>query len=79
LASREPLITAATITGAVTAVLALLVEYGIDITDGQQQAILAVVAVAAPLIVALAARRKVTPVADPRADDGTPLIVDLDS
>ena len=60
--TREPLITVATITAAVSAVLALLVAFGIDLTGEQQTAILGVVAVAAPLVVGVVARRKVTPV-----------------
>lgn len=63
---REPLATAATITAAVAAVLALLVAFGVALDEAQQQAILGVAAVAAPLIVAIVVRPKVTPVADPR-------------
>jgi hypothetical protein len=63
---REPLATAATITGAVAAVLALVVAFGVNLTGDQQTAILGVASVAAPLIVALVVRPKVTPVADPR-------------
>lgn len=64
--TREPLVTVGTITGAVTAVIALLVAFGFDLTAEQQTAILAVVAVAAPFVVAAATRSKVTPVKDPR-------------
>lgn len=60
---REPLITVATITAAVTAVLGLLVASGVDVSDDLQKAILGVVAVAAPLVVGFLARPKVTPVA----------------
>ena len=58
---NEPLVTAATIVSAVTAVLALLVAFGVPVTQEQQVAILGVVAVLAPLIVAALARPKVTP------------------
>lgn len=64
--TREPLITTGTITAAVVALIALLVAFGLDLTDDQVSAILGVIAVAAPIVVALAARSKVTPVADPR-------------
>lgn len=57
--STEPLFTVGTITAAVTAVLALLVAFGLDLSDGQKQAILGVVAVAAPFIVTAWGRRRV--------------------
>lgn len=60
--NREPLVTVATITALVAAVLGLLVSFGIDLTKDQQNAILAVAAVVAPLVVAAFARGKVTPV-----------------
>lgn len=58
-APSEPLISVGGITAAVTAVIGLLVAYGLHISDGQQSAILGVVAVLAPLIVALLGRRRV--------------------
>ena len=58
---NEPLVTLASITAAATALLALLVAFGIPITQEQQIAILGVVAVAAPFVVALAGRGQVTP------------------
>lgn len=61
--STEPLVTAATITAAVTAILYLVTEFGLSLTDGQQASILGVVAVVAPLVVAAIARSRVTPVA----------------
>ena len=60
--SREPLVTVATITALIAAVLGLLVSFGIDLSKDQQNAILAVAAVVAPLVVAAFARSKVTPV-----------------
>lgn len=64
--TREPLVTAATITALVTALIGVLVAFGIDLTDDQQKAVLGLVAVVAPLAVALFSRSKVTPVANPR-------------
>lgn len=64
--NREPLLTVGTMTGAVTAIIALLVAFGLDLTGEQQTAILAVVAVAAPFVVAAVTRPKVTPIKDPR-------------
>lgn len=57
---HEPVITTASITAAVSALIALLVAFGIDLTEEQTTAILGVVAVAAPLVVIIA-RRYVTP------------------
>ena len=55
----EPAGMVATITGAVTAVIALLVAYGFDISNEQQVAILGVVAVIAPVIAGIVTRTKV--------------------
>jgi hypothetical protein len=57
--SKEPLLTVGTVTAAATAVLGLLVTFGLDLSDKRQASILAVVAVLAPLAVAWVARRKV--------------------
>ena len=57
----EPLVTLASITAGATALLGLLVAFGVPLTEGQQVAVLAVVAVAAPFVVALAGRGQVTP------------------
>ncbi|NBE80298.1 hypothetical protein [Micromonospora rubida] len=58
-APSEPLLSVGTITAAVTAVIALLTAYGLPVSDGQQSAILGVVAVLAPLVVAAIARGRV--------------------
>lgn len=58
---NEPLVTRATITAVVTAALALLVAFGVDLSTAKQTAIIGAVAVAAPLVVALVTRHKVTP------------------
>lgn len=73
--TREPLVTASFITALVTAVIALVVALGIDISDDQQTAILGLCAALAPVAVALLARSKVTPVADPRSASGERLVV----
>jgi hypothetical protein len=59
---NEPLVTVATITALVTACIGLLTAFGLDLTSDQQTAILGVVAVVAPLVVAAFTRSKVTPV-----------------
>ncbi|MCX4474802.1 hypothetical protein OOK41_31575 [Micromonospora sp. NBC_01655] len=58
-AATEPLVTVGVLTAAVTAVLALLVAFGLPISDAQQTAILGVVAVLAPLVVSLVGRGRV--------------------
>lgn len=58
-AAEEPLITVGTLTTAAIAVLALIVAFGIDLDDDRQSAILGVVAVVAPLAVAVVGRFKV--------------------
>lgn len=57
--ATEPATIVGTITAAATAVIALLVAFGLDLSDEQQQAILGVVAVAAPVIAAVVIRGKV--------------------
>lgn len=59
----EPATIVSGITAAATAIIALLVAFGIPLTDEQTAAILAVVAVAAPLVAGLIVRRFVTPAA----------------
>ncbi|MDA3643770.1 hypothetical protein LZ318_11995 [Saccharopolyspora indica] len=58
---KEPVITVAGVTAAVSAVIALLVSFGVDLTEDQTKAILGVVAVVAPLVV-IYARKWVVPV-----------------
>lgn len=62
---REPLFSVASLTAAATAVLGLLIAFGVPLTDDQQSAVLGVIAVAAPFAVAAWGRRKVTPVTKP--------------
>lgn len=57
--NQEPARIIASITAAVTAVIALLVAYGLDISQEQQAAILGVVAVVAPLIAGIIIRNNV--------------------
>ncbi|PMC76766.1 hypothetical protein [Brachybacterium sp. UMB0905] len=56
----EPLVTTAGVVAAAAAVIALLVAFGVELTDAQTEAILGVVAVVAPLVV-IVARRWTTP------------------
>ncbi len=57
--NREPAAIVASVTGAATAIIALVVAFGLDLTADQQTAILGVVAVAAPLIAGVVIRSKV--------------------
>ncbi|HLR83959.1 MAG TPA: hypothetical protein VK059_03365 [Nocardioidaceae bacterium] len=58
--NREPVVSVASLTAAVSAVITLAVSFGLDLSGDQQKAILGVVAVVAPLLV-MVARRYVTP------------------
>lgn len=62
---QEPVLTVAAVTSAVSAVLALLVAFGLVLTVAQTAAIMGVVAVVAPLVVVYA-RKYVTPVVPPK-------------
>lgn len=64
---REPIITTATITAAVSAVIGVLVAFGVPLSDGQTEAILILVGVIAPLVVILS-RSKVWSDESHRAD-----------
>ena len=70
----EPLVSAASVTSVVAACLAIVAAFGLPIGDDQQAAILGLIAAAAPLVVAVLARNKVTPVEAPRSGDGVRLI-----
>lgn len=61
LAQREPAVVIGTVTAAVASVLALLVAFGVELTQDQQVAVLGVVAGVGPLVAAVLTRRKVTP------------------
>lgn len=59
---REPAITVGTVSAAVAAILALLVAFGLDVTEEQQTAILGVVAALGPIVAGVLIRGKVSPV-----------------
>lgn len=56
-----PVITAGTVVAIVAALLAFGVAFGLPVTDQQREAILGLVAVVAPIAVALLVRPNVTP------------------
>lgn len=55
--NNEPIVTVAGVSSAVSAVIALLVAFGLQLTVEQTAAIMGVVAVIAPIVVALIARK----------------------
>jgi hypothetical protein len=79
LMNREPLLTTAAITSVVSAALALLVSFGLGIDPTQTEAIMGFVGVVAPFVVAYLARKHVTPVADPKDHNGSPLAPESDA
>lgn len=60
--SNEPVWSVAGITAVVAAVVALLAAFGVPLSDEQVQAVLGLVAAAAPLVVAYFSRKRVKPV-----------------
>jgi ABC-type spermidine/putrescine transport system permease subunit I len=58
---NEPLLTVASITALVAALIAVGTAFGLSLTPDQQTAVLGLVAVVAPIVVGLVARRRVTP------------------
>jgi purine-cytosine permease-like protein len=57
--SSEPALSVGAVAAAVGAVLTLLVAFGVDLTEAQTEAILGVVLVAGPLVLAAITRSKV--------------------
>lgn len=60
--AAEPVLSAAGVTAVVTAGIALLVAFGVPITDAQTVAVIGFVGVLGPIVAAVWARRRVTPV-----------------
>lgn len=71
---NNPVITAAGIAAAVGAVIALLVAFGINLSAVQIAAIMGVVTVVSPFVVAWVGHKTTTTLADPKDEDGTPLV-----
>ncbi len=66
-AAKEPLLTVGALVTLATALLGLGAKFGLNISDGQKDAILAFLVVAAPFVVALIGRLKVWSPASVRA------------
>lgn len=58
---NEPAVTTGTIVAIVSALIAVIVAFGLPLTDEQQNAIIGAVSVIAPLVVAVVVRPRVTP------------------
>lgn len=72
--SSSPVWSAATIAAVISAAITLLVAFGVRLTQEQITAILGFVAVVAPIGVAFFANPKVTSLAAPVDEDGSPLV-----
>lgn len=78
---NEPVLTAGAIVGAIMATLAALVALGVIAISPEQmsaieKALGAILALLLPIVGAWVARRYVTPVSNPRDNDGNPLKAD---
>jgi hypothetical protein len=74
---REPLFQKATVVTIVGSVVALLAAFGVHVRPELADAAIQLGTIALlllPIVTAWVARRHVTPIADPRAADGTPLV-----
>lgn len=59
--SKEPVITIGSISAGVGAIIALVVAFGVPLTEDQQIAILGVVAAVGPIVATVITRRFVSP------------------
>ena len=71
--SDQPLVSAAAISSLVSAIIALLVSFGVPVTPEQNTAIMTFVAALIPWLMWFLAKNKVTALADPKDEDGQPL------
>ena len=74
--TNEPVAIITAITTLIQATIALLPLFGVPLTVEQQAALMAVVIAAAGVVSAVWARSLVTPVANPKDNDGNPLKAD---
>ncbi len=70
----KPVTVGTTVVALITAVLALLVAFGVELTNEQTAAILGVAGVLVPIVAGIWISRKTTPLAEPKDDDGVPLV-----
>ena len=74
--TNEPVAIIAAIVGLIEAIIALLPLFGVRLTVEQQAALMGVVVAAGSVVSALWARSLVTPVANPKDNDGNVLRAD---
>lgn len=72
--NREPLLAVGGVTGIAAAIFQWLAVFNVHPSQGAQTIITMIVTAVASVVVALVGRRMVTPLSDPRAADGTPLV-----
>lgn len=76
---NEPVLTAQAVTAVISALLVMAVSLGwVTLDTTQQAAVMAFVVAAVNIGAGLLARSRVTPIANPKAADGTPLIKQSD-
>jgi LPXTG-motif cell wall-anchored protein len=73
-AAREPVVLTNLVAALILALCSLLQQFGVPLTDGQQQAISSVAGLLLLLAAALFSRRLATPLAAPRDEHGRPLV-----
>jgi len=77
--SKEPVLTAGVVVGAILSVVTALIAFGVvDWSEQQVSALEAALVSIVPIVLSVAgaylARGKVTPVSDPHDNDGRPLV-----
>lgn len=72
--TTQPVWSANLLVAIVTAVIALLVAFGFNLSDEQTAAILGLVGVLAPIVAAYWSNQRTTPLVDPKDEDGEPLV-----
>ena len=72
--NTQPVLTWAAIVAFLETIVVLLTSFGIDLSDGQQTAITAALVALGPIVAALLAWGKVTPLARPRDAEGNALV-----
>lgn len=73
--SSEPVALANALLGLFQALLAVLIVFGVELTDEQIAALMAFVAALVVMVNAYLVRNRVTPVSNPHDNTGRPLIV----
>ncbi len=71
---REPVTIINAITAVIEASITLAIAFGLELSPAQAGALMAFVVAVGTLIQTVVVRSHVTPVADPRAADGQPLV-----